>query len=803
MVYFEPVTRMRDINLKGKYVPATAAYRKLKNAQDMKCATYIYGATGFGKTRLLQEFLDSKPSVWIDAEAKVWDMEDIEENRQSAGEPLAVVIDNLQSLDYSAHADVIAKLIAREDIWLILLGRMQTPQWMIQYIADGKLMIIPEECLRLTADEIGRIAKNNSLQLSAENVEILASATEGNALVIATGIQMIKEGNGVDGDLIPGLQAIFRRHLETRIIPHWNVDVQEFLMKLSVVDEFTLPLAVMITGDDQAAKMLDEVTAVGNFLTCSDGIYCMRPVLLEALRSKALKYFGLGEYRIYICNAGLFYETQDELIKALKMYEKAEKKENIRSLLIRNGRRHVGAGFYYELRKYYMALADSEVETSPILMSAMSILYSILMNPEKSEYWYNKLKSYSKQVTAAEKTEAEMLTLYLDIALPHRGAAGMVEIMKHSFVLLKGGNMRLPDFSVTNNCPSAMNGGKDFCEWSKSDQLLADTIGKILEHICGSMGRGLVHVALCESFYEKGGRDSEVSHQAMLSQMDVEGGGTKEILFVAVGIQTRLSMLNGNRVTAFQIMDAFEEHLADDCSEALRRNYNAFRCRIALMSGDTQTATKWMDEAPNEHTEFYTLDRYRYMTKVLCYLSLNKNEEAISLLSRIRYYAENYHRNYIFLEAGLLLAVAYRRQGMEWKQLMIDTLNGLSDYQFVRIISEKGAGLLPLLKEIKKDFLAQKKADQDWFKRVINETEMVAGRYPGYLNSSMAQPSEFSETALSILRMQAAGQSIKEIAAELNMSERTIKYHAAENYRKLGAKGKTDAVQTARSINLI
>ena len=35
------------------------------------------------------------------------------------------------------------------------------------------------------------------------------------------------------------------------------------------------------------------------------------------------------------------------------------------------------------------------------------------------------------------------------------------------------------------------------------------------------------------------------------------------------------------------------------------------------------------------------------------------------------------------------------------------------------------------------------------------------------------------------------------------MFERTVKYHAAENYRKPGAKVKTDAVQIARSLNLI
>ena len=46
------------------------------------------------------------------------------------------------------------------------------------------------------------------------------------------------------------------------------------------------------------------------------------------------------------------------------MYKQSEDNESIRNLLIRNGRRNPGAGYYYELRKYYLALDPDEVNIS-------------------------------------------------------------------------------------------------------------------------------------------------------------------------------------------------------------------------------------------------------------------------------------------------------------------------------------------------------------------------------------------------------------------------------------------------------
>lgn len=782
------------------YIPAAEAYRKMNLAFAMGSSVYIYGATGFGKTLLATEFLKDKNPVVFSAFGE-WDLSCIKDPSEEGTQ--YVFIDDLQQLHDDYRKKLILEFSRRKDLWLVLCGRMPTPSYLVPLISEGLLVIISEENLRLTRKEVVQILKNENVSLSDEDIDISVRMSDGNAYLLATMVHRSKTATLNGSDLRAEIYKIFVDHLEKNVIVQWSKSLQEFLMQLSVVDEFTLPLAVMITGDNQAASMLDIASQAGNFISVADGVYRIRAALVHALKNQALKVLGLGKYNQCCQNAGLYYETNGEILKALRMYEMSGNTVNIRSLLIRNGQRHFGDGSFYNLRKYYLSLEEDDIASSPTLMFAMSMLYSVQMNPEKSEFWYERLKDHASNALGDDKREANGFLLYLDIALPHRGNENVLDSIRRGVHLITTGGITLAEFSVTNNQPSIMNGDKDFCAWSKDDVQMAETKGRLLEQIAGSFGRGLVNASLSESLYEKGSHDDEVLHHAMLAQMEVEGGGKLEILFVCIGVQIRYNLLTGNLRSAIQMLDAFERRVREENANPLLANIDALRCRIMLRKGDMNAVSAWMESAPDELTDFWTQDRYRYMTKVLCYIQCGDNYNALHLIEKLRYYSQVNKRTYLHMETGLLLAIVNRKEKRKWKEILLQTLLEIQDFQFVRILSEKGAGILPLLKEIRKDYLSLSGSDSAWFNAVLKETSSVAERYPGFLVCESAQPSDFGETSLMVLRMQSNGYSIKEISQVLKISERTVKYHCAENYRKLGAKGKTDAVQIARQLNLL
>lgn len=792
------------------FIAPVEAERKMSLAKRLGQNVYMYGATGYGKTTLIRQYLRDDIYEYIDCSVNEWENLKIFESGANDKEinPVStkcVVLDNTHLIRNIEQKQKVSRLLNRKDVWVILSARVSIPSWVKPSQMSGNLILVSEDDLKLSAKEIKAFAKKQDIKLSEEEAEYIHKKAEGNAFVISLALSDMKEYNLMAGEELAEIVAReFIDYLNETVVSWWDVDIQDFMMKVSVVDSFDEELAERITNEDKIAELIERSGNAGNFLMEKDGIYYFRPIIKRALFERGYKKLGKDMMNQCHYNAGQCYEQKDDIMKALSMYEKTGDRKNIRSLLIRNGRKNPGVGFYYELRKYYLMLSEEEVSDNPVLIAALSMLYSVLMQETQSEYWYEKLRDYTEKVTGGEKREAFRRLAYLDIALPHRGSAGIVDIIKSLPKLIDSGDDTLPEMSVTNNQPSAMNGGKDFCDWSKKDKFLAATIGSLVEKMLRGFGYGIVDVALGESFYEKGVDNYEVLRHLTKAQLESQESGKIELSFVTIGIQVRLNMLLGDVNNAKRLLDKFEERIVSENARQLIPNFEALRCRIAMYTGEQDVVNEWVEQvAPDEQTEFCTLERYRYLTKLRYYIINGDYLRAVFLIGLLRVFAEKSKRTYIKMELDILESIIRYRQKQEWKKLFINVMQVMNEYSFIRIMSEEGALVYPLLKEINKDEKYNAIVTTKWFKQIISEAKLVAEHYPAYGGTNKISPIDFKPVELQLLKMQAVGKTQAEIAEELGVTIRTTKYYAAEIYKKLGVSGKTEAVQKARSLNLI
>ncbi len=788
------------------YIAPESALRKLRAANGLGHTVYIYGATGYGKTELVKQYLSKRRYRYISCAEDAAGLPDVaaqgDRKGKGAETRTVVVVDDLHLLKDQEGRRAVLSLIKREDVWLILICRSPIPAWLMPPYVGGGFLVIMEDDLRLKEKETAAYMESRGLDITEEELAFVTERSRGNAYIVRHAALKMLEGMRPGPEMAGEIVEAFAAYLESHVMVQWDCDLLEFLMQVSVTDEFTLPLAEMVTGNCHAPELLERAVETGNFLSCKDGAYRLRPQLIRALRRRAAKEYSPQERADHAYNAGLYYEMQGQIVPALAMFEQCGKKERIRGLLIRNARLNPGNGHYFELRRYYLQMEEKELEESPVLMAGMSMLYSLLMQEEESEYWYRKLEQFAACAKGGQKREAVSRLAYLDIALPHRGSADMINIMKRMPALIFDRGMSLPEFSVTNNYPSTMNGGKDFCHWSREDRKLASTIGKLVERVLGRYGKGLVKVALGESFYEKGEDAYEVLTLLARAKMEAEGGMI-EIAFAAVGLQVRLDTLQGEIQTAAEVLNSFEKGVREQGAVQLLPNIGALQCRLALYQGDKEAVSAWMAQAPDEDREFCIMERYRYLTKVRCYLSLGEYLKAQALLEKLRYYTEKCRRTYVRMEVCLLSAIAKYRTGGAWKEEFLSALKEACGYRFIRLISEEGAAVQELFAAAGKSFLEKEIPDKEWLSRLMGETGKVAVRYPVYLKGQLAKAPDFCEAALSVLRLQAEGKSVGRIAQELSMKEATVKYHAKENYRKLGVSGKADAVLAARNLGIL
>ena len=554
----------------------------------------------------------------------------------------------------------------------------------------------------------------------------------------------------------------------------------------------------MLTGRRDVEKLISQAEETGNFFEIcgTNGIWRCRWPMRKSMQQRLRRRKTAEQIERLYYSAGLYYEINDQIPEALDMYEKYNDMDSISRLLTANARKNPSSGHYFELRRYYLELPDNIVEDSPVLMAGLSLLQSMLMNIEESDRWYHALEKYAEEHTGSEKREARSRLLYLKIALPHTGSTGLIDIFKNADLLLRDRKAVLPEFSVTSNLPSLMNGGKDFCEWSKHDKELARGIGIPVAFVLGKYGKGLVPMALAESYLEKGQDIFEIFSLAEKGKMETDSGGKLEMFFVGVGLLAWLSVLNRDAEGAEKTLLSFLERARKDAPNLLP-NIDAFLCRVHLYMG--KDVADWMSQAPDESREFCTMDRFRYLTKVRIYIQRGQYQAAYCLIQQILYYAKLMKRTYIYMEATLLLAIVqYRTNQPAWKEMLQECISRAEEYHFVRVLTREGLVLMQMLE--KEKFIWQ---DAEYKNQVLTECRQMAEAYPSYLMEEVEEQISLSTNAVKILKLQAEGMASAAIAQSMKLSEATVKYHCRETYRKLGVKNKTAAIAEARKRKLI
>ena len=782
------------------YIRPRIAEKKMKAAQTMSQTVYLYGISGSGKTAFIRNYMRKRRYYYCTAEQ----LKEEELVFPLSDKHMIVVIDDLHQLRTDELKEQLIRriemLARRKDVWLVLSGRSQMPSWLLSIYYRKLFAIIDEEDLLLSEAELMEYYKRWGLTLTDEDFRKIVKLTSGIGILarlIANELLLKKQ---LDTNSIERMRNNFWDYLDCHVYDHWEVEIQEFLMQVSIVEKFDKHLAEMITGRSDIEKMINIAEQLGNFMIFSEvagdkRIFEIRLAMRRSMRRRLLRTYKKERWERLNYNAGLYYELEGDTPNALKMYEACNDMERIAGLLISNARENPASGHYYELREYYLALPEEKIRESMELMAGMSMLQSMLLNTDESERWYEELKNIEASLRGSARKAAKGLLFYLEIALPHRESNTLAELLKNAGTLLLNRNISLPEFSVTSNLPSQLNGGKDFCEWSKKDKEMAKRIGKILEFALGRYGKGLINLALAESYLEKGGDSYEIANLTNKGMMQAQAGGKIEQCFVATGILSWLHILNNHAEDARELLLNFQKKAEKEEATKLLSNLSALQIRIGLYQGNTAEALDWMEQAPEEDIEFCTMERFRYLTKVRIYLLKGRYEKAVSLLQRIQYYAEVMHRTYIAMEAGLLLAITqYRTDDSKWKENLHKILTQAESYHFVRLISREGAAVYKMLKETK-----LKSDNTKFYKAVLSETEIMALTYPGYLKP-VTEETIFSENAIKILKLQAEGLSNTEISDNLGLKVENVKYHNKQNFKKLGVNSKTAAVTEARRI---
>lgn len=769
---------------------------RFRIALKYKKALFIHAPCGCGKTTVTRALLAAEKSLFVDGA-------DCLELPEESGDYNILVIDNIHCMDDTKLlSELCSRLRTADSRKFVFLSRGVVPGCLLPFLMAGVMELLETEDLFFDKSFIRCLAEQKGLFLTGSDIDGIFADTSGYPVAVSILLSLIKKGKSYQREIYDqGRQRLFY-YFDELVYQKLPKHSKFLLLKLSPFEEFDVELARMISGESFAGEIFARLRDTSSmFLPREPEVFQFQPIFRSFLLWKLSTEFSSEEEKAIYQRAGLYYELHENMKNALDCYARIGDHRKISELLQKNAKLHVGMGQYLDMEKYYFSMPEEEIEKSPVLMAAMSMICSLFVDYERSDMWYDRLKAMADSLKRSDEKyeEAKSRLAYLDIALPQKGTKGLWNVIKSAFSLSEKRELSLPRLSVTSTLPSVLNGGKDLCLWTKQDTLVYPAVKKPVEGILGRDGVGLVDLGMCECKFEK-----DENYQPWLLNLAgqltrIQQDGTADIEFAAVGLLARVQVMQGNPQAAIEALNAFRNRINELGEERFLPSLEALLCRIYLRLGKCAEVKRWfLEKAPTNDLRIWVLHRYQYFTKVLVLVANGDCSSALIILKRLLPYTQKCGRIMDEIHVHLLSAIChYRMKNESWQQELSAALDMTREYHFVTPVAQYGRAILPLLVG------TQWHQDQKYLKRLLSATRAQAAHYPAFLQHEQRLVEPLTCAEQQVLQLLCQNMSNQEICEILGIKLSTAKTHVSHILQKLEVKRRNEVKSVAEKNGLI
>ena len=751
---------------------------------------------GFGKTVTAQSLLAGRRVRAVDASESGFTVP------QPDGSWDVLLIDQAQSLLGESDQQALCSLIREQSqLRFVLLSRGVVPGWLAPFQFSGLMTVLDAKSLLLDRETAARLFERHGVTLSNLDLTAILKESIGYPLALSILARRMGAGERYDDALIDSVRQELFIYFEDAVYLRFDLPIRRFLLELAPFEEVSPELARMVSGDVHAGELLRYLQRNTTMFQTSQidrlrFYHDFRTFLLWEMDRE----YTEQQRRSLFARGGLYYELQEDYSRALDCYRRSGDHRKVSDLLIKNAELHPGMAHYEQMEPYYRSLPDEEIFSSPALMQGMSMLCALCMDYAGSERYYEALRRYAVSCRRGDASakQARSRLAWLDISLPQRGASGMIDTIVAASRLLTSREITLAPFSVTSTLPSILNGGKDFSDWSRRDDLLFATLRRPVEAILGADGVGLADCAMAESKFEQGEDISARMLSLVANLNDIQQRGTPDIEFAVVGLLARSQMDAGRASDAQRTVQSLRERFAASGSTRFLPNIDALLCRIALRLGDMDAVADWYrTQAPRDVLQLRVMRRYQYFTQAMAEIALGDPAAAPLTLAPLGPYCTACGRHLDAITLGILTAIARERNGSSWQQPLLDALTTAQEYRFIRPVSQFGPAVRELLERLDYDF------ENDYGRRLLEAVRRQSVLCPDYLRPRAGAVEPLTGTEMQVLHLLCANRSNAEIGQALGIKLPTVKSHVSHILSKLGVRRRSEACAAAEALHLI
>jgi LuxR family transcriptional regulator, maltose regulon positive regulatory protein len=732
--------------------------------------------------------------------------------------PLYQVLDDIHWIENREVFSSLAYLLEHQprNFHLVMASRARPPLPLSRLRAKNRLLEIRSRELNFTKEEtLSFFQENPGGSLSQEQIMQIADLTRG----WAAGLHLMNVAVSADPNRLEAWSAgrnLAAEYLTDEIINRLPEEWVDFLQKMAMFDQFTLEMARAITGNDQAARLIEQIQGSSLFLERQGESFQLHPFFREAL----LQRLSDPQRRSLHRQAAVWFAAHSQPDIAVSHSLAGEDWEAAVRLILERAEDKFRLGEIQTLESWVDAIPKEEQANLPDLQVLMGlVLYLLGKIPEAMELEHE-LATPEKQARIHHKGWWAGLRCQLELVQEHNAQAfelanlaladtdisgdfargilltslatseqalgdadgAVIHFRQAIQVNRRAGNLLIVVFSLAGLGIELNEQGQRLRAIELCDEASIELAGE------NQPLSGLIDLCLARFFWEADQLDkAQLAHDEAsrkLEQLGVQGFEiSADLIQVEIlaareeyGEALRLTTQNRRRTRSGEML-------------GFRRLFDMLRAEISLKMGNLTAVEDWLEGAdlparpeddPSRDMEYVVKARYLLETGAL--------DEASQLLVSLEGFARRSRR------VRVLISTLLNKATLEWKKGELgrvkyhleEALALAAPQGYIRLLLESGAFLLGLL------------------------AQMPGAPAELRVRFRASQPAETPELVdmltareIDVLRLLAESYTNQEIARELVLSPETVKVHLKHIFQKLDVADRRQAVRRARELEIL
>lgn len=851
-------TKLHIPHVRKSLVARPRLIHKLNQGREAKL-TLVSAQAGYGKTTLLSEWVKQCHSVvaWVSLDKQdndwiqFWEYVNASIQEKAPGfgsavysllksgpskssEPaiiellnelnafpsdLVVILDDYHVIELPAIHQSMTYLLEHlpPHIHLYIASRTDLSIPTARLLAKGEFHQIKMQDLRFQLDEgLVLFRETTDLGLSPEQVALLFRQTEGWISGLQLAALSLKQSDNIADTLqqFSGHQHHISDYLLQEVFHHQPEQTRAFLLATSILNRMNASLCQAVTGQVHGQAQLERLEQMNLFIVPLDDHrkwYRYHHLLSDFLQQLLLRTDPDQWIQVHI-RAAEWLESQGFDEEAVEHYLEGQYFPDAVRLIEKNLHTLVQTKSVVLIRWVSILPEHSFAEKPMIELFYISVLLGVgewaaaFHRVKQATLRFQLLES---KVPDAEWKQAmgniyffHAITSYLHKDLERTSDYfGLVEqyMPEGSFFQTVGRN-RYQGFDSFDDLLTHIN------DLHAADAFLMKWIS-VWHHKQEYPFLGFLCASYSKLLYEWNRLEEAERYAAMvLGRQDMQPFA-RVMLQISINA-SRIQQAKGNPNRAKALLKELKMQIASPDYELFMYRIEAEQALLSLQQGLLQEAQDWLQSCGLAHTDEVSLNRVtEYLAFARVLIACGRMEEALYLLEQLNHMLGREDRLRDRIQVLILHSMALQHSGQsEAALLLVETALHLAEPGgYIRSFIDEGSGMAELLtaygKRQQSSHLEERPLVSSGYVQQLLQVMQVTRQ--DSLPAQQPRKELLTDQETKVLALIAAGLANKGIAADLNITAETVKFHIRNVYRKLEANNRIHALQRAKELKIL